>query len=52
MYPRAYELKNGKTKILFECVKCGKAHRNKTADDDTLLVLDKKILDYRIKFAL
>lgn len=52
MYPRAYELKNGMTKIMFECVKCGKIHRNKAAVDDARGVLDEKILQYRIKFAI
>ncbi|MCR5412459.1 MAG: hypothetical protein K6E76_05820 [Patescibacteria group bacterium] len=31
MYPIAYEMKNGDYRILFQCVKCGKQHRNKRA---------------------
>ncbi len=52
MYPRAYEIANGKTKILFQCAKCGKEHRNKVATDDNLMTLDEKIVQYRPKFAM
>lgn len=52
MYPRAYEISNGKTKILFQCVKCGKEHWNKVSTDDNLMTLDEKIVQYRHKFAM
>ncbi len=52
MYPRAYEIRNGVTKILLQCAKCGKEHRNKVATDDNLMTLDEKIVQYRLKFAM
>jgi len=52
MYPIAYETKNGVIKILFQCTKCGKKHRNKRADDDHMSDVDKMIEQYRIKFAM
>lgn len=52
MYPRAYELRNGATKLLFQCTKCGKEHRNKVASDDNLMTIDEKIVQYRPKFAM
>lgn len=52
MYPRAYEISNGKTKILFQCIKCGKEHWNKVSTDDNLMTLDEKIVQYRHKFAM
>lgn len=42
MKPITYEIKNGQTKILFKCTKCGKSHRNKTAQDDDINELIKK----------
>jgi len=38
----SYEIKNGQTKILFQCTKCKKTHRNKTADDDEIGELIKQ----------
>ena len=52
MYPRAYEIRNGGNKLLFQCTKCGKEHRNKVATDDNLMTLDEKIVQYRAKFAM
>lgn len=52
MYPRAYEIRNGITKMLFQCSKCGKEHWNKVATDDNLMTLDEKIVQYRPKFLL
>ena len=47
MYPTTYELKNSEYKILFECSKCHKQHRNKRAEDDQLEDLPKLIKDYQ-----
>lgn len=47
MYPTTYEIKNGGMKILFQCKKCGKLHRNKRADDDEVTELDKYIKQYK-----
>jgi hypothetical protein len=43
MYPIAYEIKNADYKILFQCKKCGKRHRNKRAEDDELVILPELI---------
>jgi hypothetical protein len=48
MYPTAYEIKNGWMKILFVCEKCWKKHRNKRADDDCVIELDKYIKQYKM----
>lgn len=46
MYPRTYELKKSDYKILFQCSKCGKQHRNKRASDDELTNLPELIKSY------
>lgn len=45
MFPINYEIRNWTMKILFECTKCGKQHRNKRADDDEIENLLKIIKD-------
>lgn len=50
MYPISYEMKNSEIRILFACVKCGKNHRNKRADDDKVALLPALIEQYREKF--
>ena len=50
MYPRQYEIKNGMTKILFQCAKCWKKHWNKASDDDERGELDIYIKKYAIIF--
>ncbi|MCX6824408.1 MAG: RNHCP domain-containing protein [candidate division SR1 bacterium] len=47
MYPTAYEIRNGQIKILFQCQKCGKIHRNKRADDDEVEKLDMYSKQYK-----
>lgn len=47
MYPIAYEWKSDDVKILFQCTKCTKKHRNKRADDDAITQLDEKIREYK-----
>lgn len=47
MYPRQYFLANWTMKILFECEKCHKQHRNKRAEDDEVEGLDELIKKYR-----
>ena len=47
MYPSMYEIKNWDMKILFQCEKCGKQHRNKRSKDDEVEGLDKLIEDYK-----
>lgn len=47
MYPTSYEIKNGWMKILFVCQTCGKTHRNKRADDDEVMELDRYIKEYK-----
>ena len=42
----AYELKKSDYKILFQCSKCGKQHRNKRASDDELTNLPELIKSY------
>jgi hypothetical protein len=48
MYPTTYEIANGMTKVSFQCIQCGKIHRNKTLPDDDMMVLDEKITEYKI----
>lgn len=48
MYPTTYEIANGMTKVSFQCISCGKVHRNKTLPDDDMFVLDAKIAEYKI----
>jgi hypothetical protein len=48
MYPTMYEIANGMTKVSFQCIQCGKTHRNKTLSDDDMMVLDEKIIAYKI----
>ncbi len=50
MFPTQYEIKNSMTKILFECVKCGKKHRNKASTEDALWELDTYIQKYKSMF--
>lgn len=52
MLPTMYERKNGTIKICFQCLKCGKIHRNKKADDDDLSALDQKIQEYKIRLMI
>ncbi len=48
MYPTMYEIANGMTKVSFQCITCGKIHRNKTLPDDDMMILDEKITEYKI----
>jgi len=48
MYPTMYEIANGMTKVSFQCITCGKIHRNKTLPDDDMFVIDEKIQHYKI----
>jgi len=50
MYPVEYQLKNSDYKILFVCLKCGKTHRNKRADDDEITKLPALIKLYEQYF--
>ena len=50
MYPVEYQLKNSDYKILFVCLKCGKKHRNKRADDDEITKLPDLIKLYEQYF--
>ena len=50
MYPIAYEMKNGDYRILFQCEKCGKQHRNKRAWDDEIIELPHLIQEYQKYF--
>lgn len=47
MYPIEYFISNWEVKISFQCVKCGKIHRNKACEDDELWQLDEMILKYK-----
>jgi len=47
MYPTMYKISNSEMKILFQCAKCGKQHRNKRATDDEVENLDKLIKEYK-----
>lgn len=48
MRPINYEIRNWTMKILFECEKCGKQHRNKRAEDDDIDALLKIIKENQI----
>lgn len=52
MYPTCYERRNWKIKILFQCIKCDKLHRNKALDDDEIWNLDSYISEYKKHFLL
>lgn len=43
MRPINYEIRNWTMKILFQCEKCGKLHRNKRAVDDDIEILINEI---------
>ena len=47
MFPIEYKLLNSDYKILFQCSKCGKTHRNKRAIDDEIIELPRLIEEYR-----
>ena len=47
MFPIEYFIANWIMKILFECEKCHKKHRNKRAEDDEVIKLDEYIKKYR-----
>lgn len=47
MYPTTFEIANWEFKILFECIKCWKKHRNKSSADDEILNLQKLIEEYK-----
>ena len=47
MYPTTYKLSNSEYKILFECSKCHKKHRNKRAEDDEISLLPELIKTYQ-----
>ena len=49
MLPFEQTIKHGETRIHFICLKCGKKHRNKLADDDQLSDLLEKIEHYKIQ---
>ena len=51
MIPIEYVIANGKTKIHFICVNCGKDHRNKTASDDEIGSIDRVIVKWKKKYA-
>lgn len=46
MYPIQYYLANWTMKILFECEKCHKEHRNKRSEDDEVEKLNWLIIEY------
>lgn len=50
MIPTQYEIRNGETKIHFQCTTCIKKHLNKAAKDDELGELDKKIKFWKRKY--
>lgn len=50
MYPVNYEYKNNERRILFQCTKCNKQHRNKRADDDDIGELPNYITTYKKNF--
>jgi len=50
MFPIAYKLLNSDYKILFQCIKCGKQHRNKRALDDEVTGLPLLIEEYKKYF--
>lgn len=47
MFPINYEIKNDEMRILFQCEKCGKLHRNKRAEDDDLELLLQSINEHK-----
>ena len=47
MFPIEYKILNSDYKILFQCSKCGKTHRNKRAIDDEITNLPKLIEEYK-----
>ena len=50
MYPVEYQIKNSDYKILVDCSKCGKKHRNKRAEDDEITKLPELIKIYEKYF--
>lgn len=52
MYPKEYFISNWQIKISFQCVKCGKIHRNKASEDDDIWNLDNLIEKYKNKLSL
>ena len=50
MFPIDYKLLNSDYKILFQCTKCGKQHRNKRAIDDEVIKLPELIKEYKRMF--
>ncbi|HCB51621.1 TPA: hypothetical protein DEP21_03530 [Patescibacteria group bacterium] len=46
MFPIEYKMLNSDYKILFQCSKCGKQHRNKRAIDDEVTKLPELIKTY------
>ena len=51
MFPREYNIANGKTRIKFECVSCWHIHHNKASADDNLWELDMYIGTWKEKFS-
>lgn len=47
MFPIQYKILNSDYKILFQCSKCGKTHRNKRAIDDEITEIPRLIEEYR-----
>lgn len=47
MYPIEYIIANWETKILFQCIECGKKHHNKAAEDDEIISLNELIYKYK-----
>ncbi len=52
MVPISYKTNWDRVKILFQCIKCWKQHRNKTVPDDNIIELDNLISKYLRKYNL
>ncbi len=47
MVPVDYIIKSDDVKIKFKCIKCGKTHWNKVADDDKILKIVDIVIYYK-----
>jgi len=50
MFPIEYKVINSDYKMLFQCTKCGKQHRNKRAIDDEIINLPEVIKSTKGQF--
>ena len=50
MIPIMYVIANGKMRIQFVCVTCGKQHWNKCTSDDEIAVLDEQIAYWKKQY--